>query len=163
MKRPLPTPRRKRPLPYLEELEPRHLFSVDTAVLGMPMALLAADAAQAESVVVQAASSSAIHAKAATLPAAVNERREVVFVDAGIDDARQLIDSLKQQDNGGRQVDVVWIGKDEDGIKVITDYLKGRSGLDAVHIISHGDRSGIQLGNVFLDQQMLEQNAAPIS
>ena len=76
---------------------------------------------------------------------------EVVFVDAGVEDAQTLIDGLRDGGQNGTQWFVVELSADEDGIEQITRALSGLSGVDAIHIVSHGDGEGIQLGNTRLD------------
>ena len=76
---------------------------------------------------------------------------EVIFVDAGVDDAETLIEGLRV---GGDQ-QVQWVVIDlvatEDGVEQITEALSQLSSVDAVHLLSHGDGDGIQLGNTRLD------------
>ncbi|UXY15303.1 DUF4347 domain-containing protein [Chitiniphilus purpureus] len=82
--------------------------------------------------------------------------REVVFVDGAIVDARQLVDSLEPG------VEVVTLDPDGDGLAQIAEYLKGRQGIDAIHIVSHGSLGQITLGNVTLDQAALPARAATL-
>ena len=42
------------------------------------------------------------------------------------------------QQQGGRAVEVVVIGADEDGIAVVGDSLAGRTDVAAIHLIGHG-------------------------
>ncbi len=76
---------------------------------------------------------------------------EVVFVDAGVEDAQTLLDGLRGDDQGETQWLVVELSADEDGVEQITRELSRLDGVDAVHILSHGDGKGIQLGNTRLD------------
>ncbi|WP_167598988.1 Ig-like domain-containing protein [Comamonas sp. A23] len=76
---------------------------------------------------------------------ATTQRQEVVFVDSNIKDYQQLISGLKPG------TEVVVLDANKDGLQQIADYLDGRSGIDAIHILSHGDVGKIQLGNDWLD------------
>ncbi|MFK8113887.1 MAG: DUF4347 domain-containing protein, partial [Rubripirellula sp.] len=76
---------------------------------------------------------------------------EVVFVDAGVDDSETLIDGLRNDSGSQSQWVVLELNAEEDGIEQITAALSGLSGVDAIHILSHGDGEGIQLGDTRLD------------
>ena len=58
------------------------------------------------------------------------ERQELVFVDARVPDPAAF-------NAPGREVIV--LNLDEDGVDQIASALDGRSGIDAIHIVSHGD------------------------
>ncbi|MDH4568073.1 DUF4347 domain-containing protein [Pseudomonas sp. BN414] len=74
-----------------------------------------------------------------------DNRQEVVFVDSNVRDYQQLVSGLKPG------TEVVVLDANKDGLQQIADYLDGRSGIDAIHILSHGDVGKIQLGNDWLD------------
>ena len=76
---------------------------------------------------------------------------EVVFVDAGVEDAQTLLDGLRGDGEEQTQWLIVELSADEDGVDQITRTLSQLSGVDAIHILSHGDGQGIQLGNTRLD------------
>jgi len=42
--------------------------------------------------------------------------------------------------------EVVFLEPDDDGVKQIADYLFGRSGVESLHLVSHGDEARISLG-----------------
>jgi hypothetical protein len=65
------------------------------------------------------------------------ERQEVVFVDARVPDPAAFAAP-------GREV--IALSMDEDGIAQIADALDGRTGIDAIHIVSHGDSGSLSLG-----------------
>ena len=73
------------------------------------------------------------------------ERREVVFVDAKVSDYRALAAGL---DAG---VELVVLSAEGDGVQQVADYLEGRSGIDAIHLVSHGDVGRIELGDTTLE------------
>jgi hypothetical protein len=71
-------------------------------------------------------------------PPNATERQEVVFVDARVPDPAAFAAP-------GREVIVLSL--DEDGIGQIADALDGRTGIDAIHIVSHGDSGSLSLGS----------------
>ncbi|EMI57701.1 LamG-like jellyroll fold domain-containing protein, partial [Rhodopirellula sallentina] len=77
---------------------------------------------------------------------------EVVFVDASVDDSETLLADMRESGTDGAQWVVVTLESDRNGIEQITDALAKLSSVDAVHLVSHGDGEGVQLGNVKLDQ-----------
>lgn len=91
------------------------------------------------------------------------QRSEVVFIDAGVEDLDTLLADLFSADQRQRDIDVVLLDADQDGIQQISSYLDRRSGIDAVHIISHGDGLGIQLGDVRLDSNSASGYAGQIA
>ncbi len=89
--------------------------------------------------------------------------RELVIVDTSVEDYQQLIDDLIGDQRTDRVIDVVTIQGDDDGVAQITDILAGYDGLDALHIVSHGDDSGVNLGNLWLTQDNLAGYAGEIA
>ncbi len=84
--------------------------------------------------------------------------REIVFVDTGIDDHEALLaDFLAARD--GVSVQVVLLDTGEDGIMQMDRALRDASGLQAVHVLSHGDAGGLQLGDTWLDADALARHA----
>ncbi|WP_372898259.1 DUF4347 domain-containing protein, partial [Stieleria sp.] len=90
-------------------------------------------------------------------------RLEVVFVDAGVDDSETLLAGLRDGSADGTQWSIVRLSSDEDGVTQITQTLAELSGVDAIHIVSHGDGEGIQLGGVRLDVDTAEGYAGDIA
>jgi hypothetical protein len=149
-----------------EELEARLLFSADPLVaslLGVD-ALMATQAASTPSTALISTANGSVTKQVQSTDLATStaqtSHQEVVFVDAGIDHADQLARDLRQQDS---QLRVVLIGTNDDGIALITDTLKGLRNVDAVHIISHGNAQGIQLGQTFLDQSALQLRSGQLA
>ncbi|MEO0818688.1 MAG: cadherin-like domain-containing protein, partial [Pseudomonadota bacterium] len=70
---------------------------------------------------------------------------EIYFVDAGVGNSDALISAIPQG------AEVVLINAGSDGVDQIKSVLEGRSGIDAIHILSHGDPGEINLGNARLD------------
>ncbi|WP_020680921.1 DUF4347 domain-containing protein [Marinobacterium rhizophilum] len=77
--------------------------------------------------------------------ASSDNRQEIVFIDTQVQDYQQLLAGLPAD------ADVVMFGASADGLQVIADTLAGREGIDAIHILSHGDSGQVKLGNDWLD------------
>ncbi|WP_372898890.1 DUF4347 domain-containing protein, partial [Stieleria sp.] len=88
---------------------------------------------------------------------------EVVFVDDGVEDAETLLAGLRDHSDDGTQWLVVRLSSEEDGITRITETLGELSGVDAIHILAHGDGQGLQLGNTRLDLYSANGYAGDIS
>ena len=155
-----PHPRRK---PVVEEIEPRILYSADFSP-----ALLAAGPSplDAEHRTLDAGGEFAAQgAQQQSAPATQNQqaiRHEVVFVDTATPDYQKLVDDIKAQSGASRQLDVVLLDPNVDGIKQISATLAGMQDVSAVHIIGHGTDGAIELGGVTLNFDSLVKNAAQI-
>jgi len=86
-------------------------------------------------------------------------RREIVFIDSRVQDYETLLNAIDAQDDSTRVYDVVLIDSDRDGIEQITAALEGFESIDAVHLVSHGDAEGVQLGSTWLDAHTVENYA----
>ena len=132
-------------------LEPRMLFdgavaaTVAEAADAKPAADTAAKDAQAHPAQDNSAHQGSQDALSAVPAGTSDHRQEIVFVDASVKGYQQLVAGLKP----GTEVVVLDGGKD--GLQQIADYLKDRSGVDSIHILSHGDVGKVQLGNTWLD------------
>jgi fibronectin-binding autotransporter adhesin len=143
--------------PLALSLEPRMLF--DGAV-----AATVADAAQPDATQATTGQSTdnqvtdSHDATATTPPAATtDQRQEIVFVDGKLQDAQALIAGLP----GGTEV--VVLDSNKDGLQQIADYLKGREGVDAIHLLSHGAEGTVELGNTWLNSQNIGQHAEQLN
>ena len=87
-------------------------------------------------------------------------RHELVFVDSRTPDSQALVDGLhgvrRSPDRRGAA------RPDADGIQQISEALAARSGLDAVHILSHGEAGAVQLGSTVFNFDSLIDNATQI-
>ncbi|WP_372722763.1 DUF4347 domain-containing protein, partial [Novipirellula sp.] len=88
---------------------------------------------------------------------------EVIFVDAGVEDAETLIEGLRSDADGQTQWLVIRLQADQDGLLQITETLGNLTSVDAVHLLSHGDGRGIQLGNTRLDLDAAPNYAGEIA
>jgi len=144
--------RRRRPI--VEEIEPRILYSADFVPAGLDAPLLS-DAAEQRTLDSSGEFSST----------AVNDvqlrRYELVVLDGGIPGLDAVVDDLMGE-AGDRQLEVVVLDPERDGIEQVSEALATRSGVDAVHILSHGEPGAVQLGSTTLDFDSLLANATKI-
>ncbi|MFB3106623.1 MAG: DUF4347 domain-containing protein, partial [Pseudomonadales bacterium] len=82
-------------------------------------------------------------------------RNELIVIDGSIADYHQLLEGLQSQNDPTIQREVHVIDPSVDGVQILTDLLSNYNNLDAVHIVSHGDTSGIVLGTSRLDSNSL--------
>ncbi len=139
---------RRRPL--IEELEPRILFSADLA----PLALDSLSPEPEQRVVdAQGEFSSAV----------ATTRSELVIVDTRVADHETLLADILSQAGSDRQISVVLLDADRDGIDQVSEVLKHYENLDAVHLITHGSAGMLQLGNSQLDASSLASRSDVIA
>ncbi|MCP3999901.1 MAG: DUF4347 domain-containing protein, partial [Gammaproteobacteria bacterium] len=75
---------------------------------------------------------------------------EIVFVDSAVNDYQTLLNGISSD------AEVIILDADRDGLQQMTEALSGRSGIDAIHIISHGQAGVLKLGGSSIDQAALE-------
>ena len=68
----------------------------------------------------------------------------VVFIDAAVRDPATLIAAVPAG------AEIVFLDGARDGVEQMAEYLAGRSGVGAIHIISHGDAGELNLGTAQL-------------
>jgi hypothetical protein len=103
-----------------------------------------------------------------TLPAAFGPardapRQELVVIDPSIPEASALARQLHEQAAAGRSVDVLLLAPDRDGLDQVAEALAAGRPLDAVHIATHGNASGIQLGLTWLDARVILDRAESVA
>jgi len=81
---------------------------------------------------------------------------EIVFVDTRVEDTQVLTEGISAN------AEVVYINGQEDGLSQINQALAGRSGIDAIHIVSHGEAGTLFLGSSRIDIKALGQRAADL-
>ena len=72
-------------------------------------------------------------------------RREIVFIDSQLADRETLLKGLAPD------AEAILLDADRDGVEQIAEALQGRSGIDAVHILSHGEAASLRIGTATLD------------
>ncbi|MHC5351540.1 Ig-like domain-containing protein [Metapseudomonas furukawaii] len=143
--------------PLAVSLEPRMMFDgavaatvADTAASQPTDAPAAQDGPAADS-------GSQEGLAAAPTSGTLDQRQELVFVDGSVKDYQQLVAALKPG------TEVVVLDGSKDGLQQIADYLDGRSGIDAIHVISHGSEGQVLLGTGVLDMGSLQEHADALS
>ncbi len=90
---------------------------------------------------------------------AASARQEIVFIDASVQDAGALLAGLN---NPGAEV--VLIDSGRDGVAQMAEALAGRSGIDAIHILSHGSTGSVNLGSTTLSAgSIIGEHAAALA
>lgn len=112
--------------PIFESLEPRILLS------GSP----APDTGPEDAVFVESGHQDSV---------AEFEVSEILFVDQNVEGSEVLLENLN------RNVQIVTINSNEDGLSQIHDFLRDHSGLSAIHIFSHGSAGQLSLGSSNID------------
>ncbi|MDF3932364.1 DUF4347 domain-containing protein [Pseudomonas citronellolis] len=143
--------------PLIVALEPRMMF--DGAAVAS-----AAEAAKPEAAPAQADAAQGSHADAsdshdtatAAPPAAAtsDQRHEIVFVDSNVADYQQLVADAKPG------TEVVVLDASGNGLQQMADYLRGREGIDAIHVISHGQAGEVRFGSLVLSEANLSSYQA---
>ena len=144
-----------------EELEQRLLFSADI----VPGLDADTDAVYEQVLVEDVAEKAQTETTNASDPAVQTEdvRRELVFVNENVTDYQQLIDDLHQTNDSERNIEVVVLAADQNGIKQVSEILTERDDLDAIHIITHGSDGSFALGSDWLASNDLLANSNAIS
>ncbi|MEZ5844371.1 MAG: Ig-like domain-containing protein [Hyphomicrobiaceae bacterium] len=130
-------------------LEPRVVFDASGVVLAAE-----ADAAtRVDGPSTETAGQAADHAEliGALMASAAPEASStsVVFIDAAVQDAGTLANAIPTG------AEIVWIGNDSDGVAQIAHYLAGRTGIESIHILSHGSAGQLRLGNGVLTTESI--------
>ncbi len=74
-----------------------------------------------------------------------NSRKEIVFIDSGVDNYQTIIDSIDSSKS------IYLIDPNENGFTKMQNVLQGQSNVDAVHIIGHSSAGQVVLGNSVLN------------
>lgn len=76
-------------------------------------------------------------------------RSEVVFVDPTVPNYQELLSGMDPN------IEVIMLDGAQDGIEQMAGALSGRTGIDAIHLISHGSSGELQLGTGTLNVQSM--------
>ncbi|MCH9674709.1 MAG: DUF4347 domain-containing protein, partial [Gammaproteobacteria bacterium] len=89
-------------------------------------------------------------------------RRELVLVDIDTPNYTAILSELSasRQANG---LEIIALDNNRDGIDQITELLARYDDLDSVHIISHGEAGGIDLGASRLDSEVITARASTVA
>ncbi len=80
-------------------------------------------------------------------------RSEIAFIDSAVAGYEFIVANLEAN------VEVIILDSEQDGLLQITQALVGRSGVDALHIFSHGVDGGIQVGATWINDFSLQWQA----
>ena len=143
----------------LEALEPRFMMSADIPGIDL---LIHADETQDLDADSQAILENAeIYYQELEWTEATTQ--ELIVIDSNVPDYQLLINDIQSQSDEGTEFKIVLLSAEEDGILQISSVLSNETGLDALHIISHGDAGEIYIGNSALNLNSTHENAKLIS
>ena len=137
--------------PLITALEPRILL--DGAAVATAAEMTTDVAFQDAGTHAESADQSVHFAAPAPTGSEPGNRREVAFVDTSVDNYQDLVDGL------GDGVEVILIDSAENGLEQMVAALQGQTGIDAIHLFSHGDVGEVKLGTLTLNGENLEANA----
>ncbi|MYM72781.1 DUF4347 domain-containing protein [Duganella sp. FT134W] len=83
-------------------------------------------------------------------------RVEVVFIEQNVSD----LDGMLKAIGGGREVHV--LDAAQDGLQQMAQILAGRSGIDAIHLVTHGADASLSLGSLTLKADNTDAHAADL-
>jgi hypothetical protein len=89
-------------------------------------------------------------------------RHEIVFVSENVDGYEQIVESILVEENEYRQIDLIVLDRELDGVEQIGVFLGTSGKVDVVHIISHGIDGAVNLGSAWLCHDTLENYAGII-
>ncbi|MCA1939658.1 MAG: DUF4347 domain-containing protein, partial [Caenispirillum bisanense] len=145
--------------PLAMALEPRFMFDAAGAASGVEAVreatahAMAGEAAQPDHDESAAALDRAVADHG--LPPA--ERKDVLFVDTTVRDAQALIDAA------GPGVEVVLLDASRDGLTQMAEWAQGRSGYDAVHLVTHGSAATLHFGSLTMTADTVAERAADLA
>ncbi len=87
---------------------------------------------------------------------------ELVFIDTDVENYQQLLNDVMAQGDEDRNIEVIVLDNERNGIEQISEVLSTYQNLDSVHLISHGSDGSIDIGNTQLDSDILSQNIETI-
>ncbi len=90
-------------------------------------------------------------------------RHELVIVDTSVDNFQQLVDDLMNNEDEHRNIEVVLLDADSDGVEQVSEVLSQYRDLDALHLVTHGDDAAFRLGNTWVTSENLSANAGLIA
>ena len=138
--------------PLIAALEPRVLL--DGAAVATTAAMVT-DVDHQDSTS-QDTTEAAVHF-AAPAPTESNQRRELAFVDRGVEGSQALAEGL------GDHVEVIYLEAESNGLAQIVAAVEGEQGINAIHILSHGGVGEVKLGSLTLNNDNLVANADLLS
>ena len=147
--------------PIMEELEPRQLFSGGLEGIIVENQLL--DGGIHSDLNAGYSQTPASENIAQNIETVATERKELVFIDTDVENYQQLLNDILAQGEEDRNIEVILLDNERDGIEQISETLANYDNLDAVHLISHGSEGSVELGNTYLNTESLNKNLLAIS
>ena len=83
--------------------------------------------------------------------------KSIIFVDSRVTDYQSLIESFTEP------AEVFVLDGASDGLAQIAAYLQGRTGIDAIHVISHGSQGAMYLGSSVLNSSNLASHQSQLA
>jgi hypothetical protein len=80
-------------------------------------------------------------------------KQEIVFIENNVADYKVLADGIAPG------IEIYILDSSQSGPEQIAGILEGRSGLDAIHVVSHGSEGQLDLGKTILSVTNLNQYA----
>jgi predicted outer membrane repeat protein len=84
------------------------------------------------------------------------DRREIVFIDTRVENYQTLMEGIDPA------AEVILLDARRDGIEQIAEALKGRSDIDAIHLIGEGTEAELHLGTAFLTNESISDHYATL-
>ena len=152
-------PRRR---PVVEGMEPRILFSAD-GLAGL-IDPLHVDAHFADAPPLLLLDTHDTHTAPQSTPtpqpaSAPLQPIELVVIDTRLADYQSLIDDIQSRSDPHALFEIIVLNQEVNGISQISELLAQRHDVSALHILSHGQDGGVQLGASWVDGQTLQQQS----
>ena len=90
-------------------------------------------------------------------------RNELVIIDTSVDDYQQLVDDLLNNTDDSRNIEVVLLDAESNGLDQVSAILDQYDDLDALHLVTHGEDAGFRLGNTWVTADNLDAFAGQIA
>ncbi|MCP5417619.1 MAG: DUF4347 domain-containing protein [Chromatiaceae bacterium] len=84
---------------------------------------------------------------------------ELLFVDSRVPDHAELIEKIRH-DHADSALQIYLLDAERDGVAQIGEVLADHRGIEALHILSHGNAGGLQLGSSWLNGGNVEDYSA---
>ncbi len=81
---------------------------------------------------------------------------ELLIIDPRVPDYQELIQGILDG-RGGNELQIFVLDPQRDGIAQISELLDGRQDVAAIHLVSHGNDDGLQLGSTWLSGDNLDE------
>ncbi|WP_279911252.1 MULTISPECIES: DUF4347 domain-containing protein, partial [unclassified Pseudomonas] len=135
--------------PLIQALEPRLMFDGAAVATALQTSDAPAQGSSAHSSPSSDGSDHALPPTAATPPQGESGTRSVLFVDARVKGADELVADVRPG------TEVVYLRADQDGLAQMNTYLAGHPGAQSVQILAHGYSGDLWLGSSYLSAENL--------